>query len=297
MDIRILRYFLTIAREQNITKAARVLHISQPSLSRQIKSLEDELGKTLIIRGKRNISLTDDGILLSKRAEEIITMFDKTQKELSNNSNNIGGEVSIGGNPVMSILTPAARLREKYPDVHYDFFISSATEITERLDNGSIDFAILLKPIDIMKYDYIDLPDLSHWGLIIPRNHPLSEKPYIERDDFIKVPLILHSRPGLQRLIAQWAETDIENLNISAAYNVVNRSPINFVKSGLGCFLTTDDLMPMPYDTDVCFKQLYPVLETHYVMAWKRFAARGKAAEFFFSEVKEYIKNTGKDCS
>lgn len=154
MDIRVLKYFLAVAREENITRAAESLHIAQPSLSKQMMELEQELGKQLLIRGKRKITLTEEGILLRKRAEDILSLVEKTERELSSDSTNISGEVAIGGTLPPTLLRSAAALQSHYPDISFQFYSGDATDVTERLDHGNLDFAILLQPIDISKYEF-----------------------------------------------------------------------------------------------------------------------------------------------
>lgn len=158
MELRTLQYFLAVTKEENITRAAESLHISQPYLSKQLMELENEFGKQLLIRGKRKITLTEDGIILRKRAEEILSLVEKTEYDLSSNNSQIGGEIIIGGNPTITVLNTAARLRSKYPDVHFQFYSSDAIDVLERLEHGSIDFAVFLEPIDISEYNYISLP-------------------------------------------------------------------------------------------------------------------------------------------
>lgn len=289
MDIRVLRYFLAVAREENITRAAESLHIAQPSLSKQLMDLEQELGKKLLIRGKRKITLTEDGNLLRKRADEIVSLFEKTEHEIRSDTQEISGEIAIGGRPTVTILQAATTLRNKHLGVKFHFYSSDATDITERLNHGSLDFAVLLEPIDPLKYEYISLKDSSRWGLILPTNCQLAKKSVIETEDLCKIPLIFHRRAGLQRKIALWAKTEPEHLNIAATYNVVNGSPINFVKSGLGYFLTTEDLLASEINSSVCFRPLEPPLETHYALVWKRYSLFNKTAEAFLKEVKEHI--------
>ena len=284
MDIRVLRYFLAVAHEKNITRAAESLHIAQPSLSKQLIDLEKELGKTLLVRGKRQITLTDDGLLLRKRAEEIVGLLEKTQLELSADDSRLSGKISIGGNPSDSVLKKATALRSQYPDISFDFYSSDAIDVLERLDHGTLDFAVSLEPIDTMKYEYISLPDASRWGVLLPTAHTSAAKPYIEKQDLTRFPLIFHRRAGLQRLISRWAEADISKLNIAATYNVINGSPARFVKSGLGYFLTTEDLLSSAFDEELCFRPLEPPLEIHYALIWKRYASFSKAAEKFLEQ-------------
>ena len=286
LELRTLQYFLAVTKEENITRAAESLHISQPYLSKQLMELENEFGKQLLIRGKRKITLTEDGILLRKRAEEILSLVEKTEYDLSSNNPQISGEITIGGNPTMTVLNSASRLRSQYPDVHFQFYSSDAIDVSERLEHGSIDFAIFLEPIDISEYNYISLPESSHWGLLMPSDCELARKNYVEKNDLLEIPLIFHRRAGLQQLISYWADTDIENFNIAATYNVINGSPTKFIKSGLGFYLTTEDLLPTVLEQDVCFRPLNPPLEIHYALIWKRTAFQSKAAEMFLQEFK-----------
>ena len=287
MELQTLQYFLAVTKEENITRAAESLHISQPYLSKQLKELEQELGKQLLIRGKRKITLTADGIILRKRAEEILSLVKKTEYDLSSDTTQISGEITIGGNPTITILNAAAHIRSQYPDVHFQFYSSDAIDVSERLEHGSIDFAIFLEPIDISEYNYISLPESSRWGVLMSSDCKLAENSYIGKEDLLKLPLILHRRTGLQQLISHWADTDIKNFNIAATYNVVNGSPTKFIKSGLGFYLTTEDLLPAVLEKAVCFRPLNPPLAIHYALIWKRTAFQSKAAEVFLQELKQ----------
>ena len=281
METRSLRYFLAVAREENITRAAESLHISQPSLSKQLMELEQELGKQLLIRGKRKVTLTEEGILLRKRADEIITLIEKTERELNADTMQISGEVSIGGNPTASVLNAAAAVHREYPDIQFQFYSSDATDVTERLDHGSLDLAVLLTPVDTTKYEYLPLPDSGCWGLLLPESCTLARKTTVDRKDILGIPLILHHRIGLQREIAHWAQTETEQLHIAATYNIVNGDPAAFVKSGLGYLLTTDDHLPKQLNPGLCFRPLSPTLELHHALVWKRYAVFNKATELF----------------
>ena len=285
MDIRVLRYFLTVAREENITRAAESLHITQPSLSKQLMELEQELGKQLLVRGKRKLTLTDDGVLLRKRAEEIVALLEKTEQELSADTA-LGGKISIGGLPGKRVLQAAAELRAEHPDVSFDFYSGDACEIIERLDHGSLDFAVLLEPVDAVKYDYVSLGERARWGLIMPDNCELAMKPAIKREDLCSVPLILHKRVGLQRTIEHWAQTDLDHMNVAATYNVLNGDPAALVRSGLGYVLITDDHLPGQLGSGLCFRRLEPPLESSHALIRKRHAVLSKPAEAFLEKVK-----------
>ena len=287
MDIRVLRYFLAVAQEENITRAAESLHIAQPSLSKQMMELERELGKPLLVRGKRKISLTEDGLLLRRRAEELVTLMDKTESELRADSSVMHGEISIGGNPTESILQTASALRTKYPDIRFHFFLSDAIDVLEHLNHGTLDFAALLTPVDTLKYDFVPLHDVSQWGLLMKSDDPLAKNPTISREQVRTVPLIMHRRPGLQREVARWAQTEPSQLNISATYNVMNGSRIRFVLNNLGYFLSTRDQLAPTLDGSVCFRPFDPPLEIHYALVWKRHTVLSKAAQAFVNHLPE----------
>lgn len=281
MEIRELRYFLAVAREENITRAAESLHIAQPSLSKQLMELEKKLGKKLLIRGKRKITLTEEGVLLRKRAEEIVDLVEKTEHEISYDLEEVMGDIYIGGSTTDSVLSVAAEMRNTYSGVHFHFYSGDAVEVSERLDHGSLDFAVMLEPVDNTKYDFISLPDHSEWGVLMKSEDELVNKKYVTQDDIKRIPLIMHRRAGLQNEIAHWAGTDLENLNIAATYNVVHGSPVPFVMQGLGYFVTTRDMLAPVLDTNVCFLPLEPKLPTKVALVWKKHAVFSNAAKVF----------------
>ena len=283
MEIRVLRYFLAVAQEGNITRAAETLHIAQPSLSKQLMELEQELGKQLLIRGKRHITLTEEGVLLRKRAEEILELVGRTEQEITAAEQQLSGSISIGGNPQPSLLQAAAALRQRYPGIRFQFYSSDATDVTERLEHGTLDFTTLLAPVDASRYDSVLLPEHSYWGLLVRADSPLAVKSCVHRDEILRLPLIMHRRAGLQKSIAEWAHTRPERLNIAATYNVIYGSPITLVQSGLGNLLVTRDLLDPELNSGVRFLPLDPPLETHYALVWKKNTVLTKVAEKFLS--------------
>lgn len=285
MDIRLLIYFLAVAREENVTRAAENLHIAQPSLSKQLMELENEVGKQLLVRGKRKITLTEDGILLRKRAEEIVALLEKTEAELRSGTS-VQGEVSIGGMPTKQILSAAAEVRKAHPEVQFRFYASDATDVTEKLDHGSLDFAVLLTPVDEVKYESVVLGEFYRWGVMLPAKHISAKKSAVTREDLRSMTLVMHHRVGLQHEIAVWAETEPESLNIAATYNVVNGDPSEFVRSGLGCLLTTENHITSLHDPDICFLPLDPPLLVNHALVWKRHSVMGKAAGVFLDEIR-----------
>ena len=170
MDIRVLKYFLAVAQEENITRAAESLHIAQPSLSKQMMELEQSLGKKLLVRGKRKITLTEEGIFLRKRAEDIVSLVEKTRQEISSDFTDITGEIVIGGNAPPTLLRAVSSMQKQYPNVVFQFYSEDASDVTERLEHGNLDFASLLQPIDTVKYEYLPLPDTSIWGVLMKKD-------------------------------------------------------------------------------------------------------------------------------
>ena len=289
MDVRVLKYFLAVAREENITRAAERLHIAQPSLSKQLMELEAELGKKLLIRGKRKISLTEDGILLRKRAEEIVELFDRTAEELKSDGGEISGEVAIGGGPTPAVTYAAARLREKYPRIRFRFFAGEAADVTERLDHGSLDFAALISPVDVLKYEYLSLGDTTEWGLLMKKDSPYASEERIMSGMLHDIPLIMHQRQGLQRELAMWAGREIEQLNIAATFNVIHGSVSDYVSSGLGSALIPASFVKAE-DKELIFRPLDPPSVISYALVWKRHAVFSRAASAFLEEIKEIEK-------
>lgn len=285
MEIRELRYFLAVAREENITRAAQSLHIAQPSLSKQLMELEKKLGKQLLIRGKKKITLTEEGAILRKRAEEIVELVEKTEHEISYDFEELSGDIYIGGSTSETILSVAADLRREYPDVRFHFYSGDAQDVSERLNHGSLDFAVMLEPVDNIKYEFVSLLDCSQWGVLMNKSDALAAKKALTNEDIKSIPLIMHQRIGLQNEIAHWAGTSTESLNIAATYNVVHGSPIPFVKHGLGYFLTARYLLAPELDTYVCFLPLEPELPTRLALVWKKHAVFSKVAEAFYGRI------------
>ena len=255
------------------------------SKAKQLMELENEVGKQLLVRGKRKITLTEDGILLRKRAEEIVALLEKTEAELRSGTS-VQGEVSIGGMPTKQILSAAAEVRKAHPEVRFRFYASDTTDVTEKLDHGSLDFAVLLTPVDEVKYESVVLGEFYRWGVMLPAKHISAKKSAVTPEDLRSMTLVMHHRVGLQHEIAVWAETEPESLNIAATYNVVNGDPSEFVRSGLGCLLTTENHITSLHDPDICFLPLDPPLLVNHALVWKRHCVMGKAAGVFLDEIR-----------
>lgn len=293
MEIRVLKYFLAVAREQNISAAAESLFLSQPTLSRQLKELEEELGKQLFIRGSRKITLTEEGLLLRKRAEEIVELLDKTEKELSNSDEQVSGEIYIGAGEtdgLRLIAKEAKELQEEYPQITYRIISGDAVDITERLDKGLIDFALLLEPVDISKYSYLKFPVKDVWGVLMRRDCPLAQKKSISPKDLRDMPLIV-SRQALDGSeLTQWLKSDNEQLNIVSTYNLVYNASL-MVDEGLGVALCLDKIINVSGDSSLCFRPLKPKLEVGMSLVWKKYQVFSKAAEKFILKMQESINS------
>lgn len=291
MEIRVLKYFLEIVREQSISGAAEKLHLSQPTLSRQIKDMEDELGKQLLIRGSRKITLTEEGMILRKRAEEIIDLVQKAENEITLSDEIISGDIYIGTgetDAVRVIANVAKKLNEQSPDINYNIISGDAVDIIEKLDDGLIDFAVLLEPVDISKYNYIKLPMKDVWGVLMRRDCALADKQYITAEDLWDKPLIA-SRQALNGTeLTTWLQRDVSQLNFTASYNLVYNASL-MVDEGLGYALCLDKIINVTGKSNLCFKPLYPRLEVGMKIVWKKYQVFSKASEKFLEKLKEIL--------
>ena len=293
MELRVLRYFLEVAREENITAAADALHITQPTLSKQLMDLENEIGKKLFIRGKRRIILTEDGILLRKRASEIIELVEKTESELKKSDEIIVGDVYIGAaetDAMKDIAKICTHLQKKYPHIHYHLYSGNSEDVIEKLDKGLIDFGILFEPSDIKKYNYIKLPAYNIWGLLMRKDSPLATLRDITPDALLNVPLICSKQALDNNELAGWFGYNIEKLNIVATYNLIYNAAF-FVEEGFGSALTLDKLIHMSEENNLCFKPLTPRLKTNLVMVWKKYQVFSKASQTFLDELQKELQN------
>lgn len=293
MDIRILQYFLTVAREESITKAAERLHMTQPPLSRQLKDLEEELGKQLLIRGNKKVTLTEDGMLLRKRAEELIDLMEKTKTELTSSNENINGDIHIGcgETEAISFLAQAAwDLKQQHPFIHYHIYSGDAERVMERLDKGLIDFGLLVGPVDVNRYDYIRLPLKDTWGVLMRKDSPLAEKESIIAEDLWDKPLIISHQTSINSEMFSWLKTDISKLNIVATYDLVYNASL-FVKKGFGYVIALDKLINTTGNITLCFRPLYPALEAGLCIVWKKYQIFSKASNAFLHQLQKELEN------
>lgn len=293
MEIRVLRYFLAIAREGSITNAANFLHVTQPTLSRQIHDLEEELGQKLFTRGSHSMALTAEGMILRKRAEEIVSMVDKTEAEFSFMENAIGGDIYIGGgetDAVKLVAKVAQELREDYPGIRYHLYSGNSEDVTERLDKGLLDFGILIQPANITKYDYISIPAKDTWGVVMRKDSPLAEKSVIRKEDLLDVPLICSrqaiSQERSRNEFADWFGEDFDKLNIVTTFNLVYNAAI-MVDAGLGYAVTIDKIANTSGDSNLCFRPLKPRLDSGLDIVWKKYQVFSSAAELFLERLRQ----------
>lgn len=286
MEIRVLKYFLAVAREQSFSRAAGSLFLSQPTLSRQLKDLEEELGKQLFIRGSKTITLTEEGMILRKRAEEIVELVDKAEQEVKLTDEDISGTIYIGAgetHAISLIARTADRLSEQYPNIRYNFYSADGVDVSERLDKGLIDFGVLFEPSDISRYDSIPIPIHDTWGLLMRRDAPLSKKKVIEPHDLWDIPLIVSRQQDDGSALSALVGKADGTLNIKAQYNLVYNASV-MVSEGMGYALCFDKLINVSGDSTLCFRPLYPTTEAVCHFVWKKYPVFTKAARIFLDQ-------------
>lgn len=291
MELRVLHYFLAVAREQSISAAAQSLHLSQPALSTQLKALEEELGKQLLIRkskGSRKVTLTEEGMILRKRAQEILSLVERTQEEISSPDETIAGDVCIGAGEtdIVRLFARAAQsLQRQHPDIHYHISSGNAEYVLEYLDKGLIDFGLLFGQVDLQKYEAIPLPVRDSWGVLMRRDAPLAQKETVCPADLWDQPLIISHQRSDDRRLAQWMQRDLSELHIVATYNLVFNASL-LVDEGLGYALCFDRLINTR-GSSLCFRPFAPRLESTAYIIWKKYQVFSKAATAFLSCLKQ----------
>lgn len=292
MELRVLEYFLAVAREQSIMAAANYLNITQPTLSRQLRDLENEFGKPLFIRGKRNrkISLTDDGILFRKRAQEIIDLAERTKKEMLQSDKTISGEIYIGAGETDTMSHIAAiiqSIRDQYPDVHLHVVSGNSDDLLPRLDSGLFDFCLLMGEINQSKYEFLTLPWQDEWGVLMHKDAPLAAKEIIEPKDLWSQPLIIsHGILDSPQFYKNMGRT-VNELNIIATYNLAYNASI-MAKMGMGYVLVLDKIINTE-GSDLCFRPLPAFPKLGMSLVWKKYQVFSRAAEYFLEQVQQTI--------
>lgn len=293
MELRVLRYFLTVVNEESITKAADALHITQPTLSRQLSQMEEDLGIKLFDRGSRKITLTSEGILLRRRAEEILQLVDKTEKEMTEQEKLVDGEISIGCGELASVHIVAELIKsfqERYPLVRYDIHTANADHIRERLDKGLTDIGLLLEPVDIEKYEFIRMNIKEKWVVLMRPDDPLAEKEAVTPKELSKHPVCLVKRTLVKNELASWFRNYFKKLHIQFTSNMSTNAAI-MVKNGLTYALVLEGSLPYWNTEQICYRPLSPELTATSVLAWKRHQPQSLAATKFIEHIRQYLSD------
>ncbi len=288
MDIRALRYFLEIAREGSMTKAAARLFVTQPTLSRQMKDLEEELGKKLFVRSSYSLELTNEGMLLRKRAEDILDMVKKTTDEFKTMGEIISGDIYIGcaeSYLIKYLAYAVGRVQENHPDIKYHVTSGGTTDVAERLQKGLLDFAIIVEPPDLSQYNYLEIPEKDIWGVVMRQDCPLAGKQQVSFDD-LKPYNVFCSAQSIAADLPRWCGERVDQLKIMATFNLSNNAAV-FAKAGLGCAVTFDRLVDTSPESGLCFRPLVPELATRMYVIWKKYQVFSPAAELLLKELQQ----------
>ena len=271
MEIRTLRYFMAIAREENMTRAAEILHVTQPTLSKQMQALENELGKKLFLRHSFSIELTEEGMLLRKRAEDLLSMADKILEEFSAMDDIVGGNIYFGcaeSYQIRHLARVIKRFKEQYPDFHYHITSGDTEQVTEKLDKGILDFAVIVEEPDYEKYNVLKMPGGDRWGVIMPSDSPLAQKEQITFDDLKGLPLFC-SEQSWRADLPRWCQNRMDELRLEGSFRLSYNGSV-FAREGLGYLLTFDHLIDTSEKSGLVFRPLFPVLETQMYIIWKK---------------------------
>lgn len=290
MELRVLRYFLAAAREESVTGAANYLHLTQPTLSRQLRDLEEELGQKLFTRGGHRLTLTPAGMYLRKRAEEMVALADQTEADFRAMQGDIAGDIRIGGGETaaMTLVADVCRgLREAHPGIRCCLYSGNAADVAERLDKGLIDFGLVIQPADIARYDCLPLPVKDRWGAIFSKTWALAGKETISPKDLRGVPLLL-SQQVLDEgnVLARWFGDLWKDMTVAATYNLIYNAAV-MVKNGLGCVISLDGLADTSAESPLCFRPLEPALEAGIDVVWKKYQVFSPAAALFLEKLRE----------
>lgn len=298
MEFRVLQYFLAVAREQSILGASEFLHLSQPTLSRQLKELEEELGKQLFIRGNRRITLTEEGMILRKRAEEIMQLVKKTESEITLADQSIAGNVFIGAgetDAVRLISRAQQAIQNEYPLVHFHMQSGDKLSITESLDKGLNDFGLIFGEVDSSKYESLEVPYADTWGILMRRSCALAKKEQIEAVDLWNLPLIVSRQESMEASLLPWFQKQRGQLNIVGTYNLLFNASL-MVGEGLGYAVCLDKIINVTGESELCFRPLYPKVQSTTHIIWKKYQMFSKAAGKFLDQLyleveKQKIQN------
>lgn len=291
MELRVLRYFIEAAKEESMTHAALKLHVTQPTLSKQIKELEEELGQKLFVRGNYSIRLTPEGEILYKRARDILDMVDLTTSEFASMNEFNGGDLYLGcaeSEGITLVAKAVKKLQEEYDHLHFHLYSGNAETVCERLDKGLLDFAVVVQNVDLSKYACLDLPFTDTWGLIMRKDSPMVSKKSIALEELIGLPLIV-SKQGATNDMPEWLQKNYDRLHIVATYNLIFNASI-LVREGLGYALGFDKLLYTGTGSILCFRPIVPAMTSPMRLIWRKEQRFSKAAELFLNEIKSICK-------
>jgi len=294
MEVRTLTYFLEIAREGNMTRAAETLHVSQPTLSKAIKELEEELGKKLFIRHRVSVELTDEGMLLRKRAEEILEMVSKTEEEFQSLDDITGGDIYIGcaESYLIKYLADAIQtFRSDYPNFHFHLTSGDTSQVVERMDRGLLDLCFIVEPPDLSKYNYLEVPGTDKWGVIAPADSALADLDVVTYDDLKPYPIMI-SDQALAADLTRWCGQKIDRLDVTGTLTLSYNGSV-FVKEGLGVMLTFEHLIDTSKESGLVFRPLSPKLENKMYLIWKKYQVFSPIAERFLEHLTDYVAGSG----
>ena len=292
MELRVLQYFLAVTREQSISGAAESLHLSQPTLSRQLKEMEEELGKQLFIRGNRRVTLTEEGMILRKRAEEIMELVKKAEDEISLSDETVSGNITIGAGEtdgIRLLAKVAQSVQSEYPSVHFHIVSGDRVTVAEDMDKGLIDFGLLFGEIDTTKYEYMKFPYKDSFGVLMRRDSPLAEKETVTPQDLLDKPLILSRQMLHDSDFHTLFHRDTEKLNVVATYNLLFNGSL-MVDEGMGYAVCFDKIINVSGESNLCFRPLKPRVETSMSLVWKKYQVFTKASEKFLLKCREMLE-------
>lgn len=293
MNIEALRHFLAVAKEENITAAANSLFISQPQLSRELLSLENELGKKLLVRGKRKTTLTPDGVILRSRASEIIRLVEMTKSEISLSDQSFQGNISVGCAESVAMrffASVATNFRNNYPGIHYYIRSGTTEALIELLERGLLDFGIFVGESDIKKFNHFPLPTYDVWGILMPREHHLATKQSIQASDLLGVPLLVSEQLFRYNELTSWFGPLADSLNIVATYDLIFNASL-MVEEGMGCALSLSPLVGTPENEPLVFRPLSPPMVSKLQIAWNHHRRFSAPAQHFLESIKNEINN------
>ena len=292
IETRLLYYFLAIAREQSITKAAETLHVTQPTLSKQMMELEAQLGKQLLIRGKKKITLTEEGAFLRAQAQEMINLMEKTESAFKADEEIIGGDIYIGcgETPAMEFITELFKeIQTDYPGIHFHIYSGDADAVLERLDKGLLDAGLLLGPMQQEKYDYINIFKSDIYGLLMPRDCSLAEKQTVSVADLYNIPLIFSAQTYASHQRLEWFGVDYDSLNIVPTYNLIYNATF-MVEQGMGYAFCLGNLVSTDGNRNLAFRPFSPDLKIDLFIVTKKYQTFSPAAKIFLSYLREKLQ-------